>query len=106
MRLSPNMLSVPFILFALLVCQPVPETPAWSATIDPSAPGAVGTHWTISLTARYCGGYQIGEGVYIQPEAPLTLPDPVSVDAGLFAGQAAEVVVDNGVLRVAPSPGL
>ena len=100
------MLSMFFILFPLVFGQPAPATSAWSAAIDPSAPGATGTHWTVSLSAHYCGGYDLGDGVFIQPEAPLALPDPVPPDAVLFAGQSADVSVDNGVLRVAPSPGL
>jgi len=60
----------------------------------------------LALSARYCGGYDIADGVFIQPEAPLALPDPVPSDAVLFAGMPADVSIQNGVLRVAPSPDL
>ena len=88
---------------SLLVAQ---AAPAWSVALDPSAAHASNVHWTFSLSAGYCGGWQIGNGVFIQPETPLSFADPVPSDAVLFAGQAADVSIQNGVLQVAPAAGL
>jgi hypothetical protein len=97
------MLAPLLIAFPLFFGQVVPA-PAWSVAFDPTTAHASNVHWTLSLTAHYCGGFQVGDGVYLQPEAPLALPDSVPADGVLFAGQAADVSLDNGVLRVAPSP--
>jgi hypothetical protein len=90
-------------IFSLLLTQAAPN---WLVAVDPTTAHATNVHWTFSLSAGYCGGYQIGNGVFIQPEAPLSLPDPVPPDAVLFAGQPADVSMQSGVLRVAPAPGL
>jgi len=97
------MLRLLFLTLPLLFGQPATSS-AWSAAIDPDQPNATSVHWTITLSATYCGGYAIGDGLFIQPEAPLSLPDPVPPEAVLFAGQAADVSLQNGILRVAPSP--
>lgn len=93
----------PFLsaVFSILLAQ---SAPAWSVTLDPATSGASNVRWTVSLSARYCGGYQIGDGVYIQPEAPLALPDQVPSQDVLFAGNAADTSLQNGVLRVSQSP--
>ena len=75
-------------------------------SVDPATAQASNVHWTVQLAARYCGGYQIGDGVYLQPEAPLALPDQVPAEDVLFASNAADVSLQSGVLRVAPSPDL
>lgn len=62
-------------------------------------------HWTISFSAPYCGGYRVGDGVYLSPEPPLALPDPVPDGSVLFAGSAGALTPINGGLRVAPAPG-
>jgi len=55
------------------------------------------------LSATYCGGYRIGDGVYIQPEAPLSLPATVPPGGVSFANGSADATVDdNGVMRVVP----
>jgi hypothetical protein len=97
------MLSSILVLFALWFGQPAPGPAAWAIDVDPATAQTGGVHWTLSLSARYCGGYALGDGVFIQPETPLTLPDPVPADAVLFAGGAADASVQNGVLRVVPS---
>jgi hypothetical protein len=91
------------VVAALLVAQSAAPP---SLTFDPAVAGAPNVHWTITLSAPYCGGYGIGDGVYLQPEAPLTLPTTVPSDSVLFDGQPAAVSVQDGVLRVAPSPTL
>jgi hypothetical protein len=89
--------------FALLLAQ---SAPAWSMSVDPATPQASNVHWTLQLSAGYCGGYRIGDGVYIQPQAPLALPDQVPAEDVLFDGNATDVSLQDGVLRVAPSPDL
>src|SRR5947209_1908426 len=88
--------------------QPVPAAPAPvipTVAIDPDQPGAM-PHWTVTIGAEYCGGYRIGDGVYVKPEAPLALPATVAADGVLFAGQPASVAIVHGVLRVSPGVGL
>ncbi len=88
---------------ALLLAQPAPPA---SITLDPSSPLATDVHWTVTLSAPYCGGFRIGDGVYLQPEAPLALPTDVPSGAVLFDGQPADVALQGDVLRVAPSLAL
>lgn len=85
--------------------QPQPVTP--SLTVDPDAPGAT-PHWTITLGSTYCGGYRVGDGVYVSPEPPLALPASVTDGSTLFAGQPATASIDpvTGALRIGPGPGL
>jgi hypothetical protein len=85
---------------ALLLGQPA-QAP--SIALDPTSAQATGVHWTITLSAPYCGGFRIGDGVYVQPEPPLALPADVPAEAVLFNGQPADVSLQAGVLRVAPS---
>jgi hypothetical protein len=63
-------------------------------------------HWTVNLTAPYCGGFQVGDGVYLSPEAPLALPDTLPDGSVLFAGKPASFSLANGALRVALGPGI
>ncbi|HEX8966256.1 MAG TPA: hypothetical protein VF937_00145 [Chloroflexota bacterium] len=79
---------------------------SWSVAVDPNTPQTSNVHWTISLSAPYCGGYQIGDGVFIEAEAPLAFPDPAPADAVLFAGEPAQVSQTNGVLQVSPAASL
>ena len=79
---------------AVLLAQPA-QAP--SLTFDPMSPQATNVHWTITLSAPYCGGFRIGDGVYVQPEPPLALPADVPADAVLFNGQAADVVLQDGI---------
>jgi hypothetical protein len=76
-----------------------------SVSVDPLQPAAT-PHWTISIGAEYCGGYKIGDGVYISPEAPLVLPSAIPDGSALFAGQPGSVDWVNGTLRIGPAPGL
>jgi len=85
---------------ALLFAQPG-QSP--SIAVDPPTAQATGVHWTITLSAPYCGGFRIGDGVHLQPEPPLALPADVPAEAVLFNGQPADVALQAGVLRVAPS---
>jgi hypothetical protein len=85
---------------AVLFAQPA-QSP--SIAFDPTSAQATGVHWTITLSAPYCGGFRIGDGVYVQPEPPLALPADVPAAAVRFNGQPADVSLTDGVLRVAPS---
>jgi hypothetical protein len=89
--------------------QPVvtPATVTPSLAVDPDIPGAT-PHWTITLGAAYCGGYRIGDGVYVSPEPPLAVPASVADGSTLFAGQPATATIDpvTGALRIGPGPGL
>lgn len=81
-----------------------PVTP--SVAVDPDQISAT-PHWTVNLSAPYCGGYRVGEGVYLRPEAPLAFPDALPDGSVLFAGNPATVtVLDGGVLRVSLGPGI
>jgi hypothetical protein len=73
--------------------------------VDPDQAGAT-PHWTVTLSAPYCGGYRIGDGVYLRPEAPLGLPDAPPPDGSvLFQGQPGSVSVVGDALRISPAPG-
>src|SRR5262249_25739962 len=50
-----------------------PQTVTASLGVDPNQPGTT-PHWTITIGAPYCGGYRIGDGVYVSAEAPLAMP--------------------------------
>jgi hypothetical protein len=90
------------VMMAMLVAQ---TAPVWSVTFDPATAGASGVHWTVTLAAPYCGGYKVGDGVHIAPEAPLALPTSVPAEDVAFAGTLAEVSVDEaGALVVNQSP--
>jgi hypothetical protein len=93
-----------FAFFTLLFGQAMPQPIAWSAMVDPSTANASGVHWTLLLSAHYCGGYNLGDGVHIEPEAPIALPVPVPSDSVLLDGLAAVPSADNGVLSVLPAP--
>jgi hypothetical protein len=87
---------------------PQPVTPAQvtpSVEVDPEAPGTT-PHWTITLGAEYCGGYRVGDGVYVSPEPPLSPPTSVAEGSVLYSGQPAAVDWINGALRISPGPGL
>jgi hypothetical protein len=74
--------------------------------VDPAQLGAT-PHWTITIGTPYCGGYRIGDGVYVSAEAPLALPSALPDGSVLFAGQPATVTQVHGTtLRVGPTPGL
>src|SRR5579859_5646120 len=81
----------------------VPGTP--NVSIDPDQPSAA-ADWTFNLSAPYCGGFQIGSGVYLSPEAPLAFPDSFPDGSVLFAGSPASFDVQQGVLRVSLGPGI
>jgi len=87
------------------VPQPAPAPLANpSVAVDPNQPGAT-PHWTITLFEPYCGGYRIGDGVYLSFESPMTTPTNPPDGSLLFAGQPASVSRVGDALRVAPSPG-
>lgn len=91
---------------ALAQPQPAPNPTVFpSISADPDQPGAT-PHWTITIGAEYCGGYRVGDGVYLRPEPPLALPASLTDASVLFAGQPSSTDRTNGVLRVAPAPGL
>jgi hypothetical protein len=108
--LSTSAVLVALGLASLLQLQSPPSTAAaaWtgqapSIALDPTSAQATGVHWTITLSAPYCGGFRIGDGVYLQPGPPLALPADVPAEAVLSNGQPADVSLQAGVLRVAPS---
>jgi hypothetical protein len=76
----------------------------WTLTVDPATPGAT-PHWTLNLSAPYCGGFRIGDGVYVHPEPPLALPDPLPDASVLFQGQPANATTVGDALRISPAPG-
>ncbi len=76
-----------------------------SITVDPDQVSAT-ADLTVALSAPYCGGFQVGDGVYLSPEAPLALPASIPDGSVLFAGQPASVALVNGALRVSVGPGL
>ena len=91
-----------------VLAQPQPAPPATvmpSLAVDPDQVG-VTPHWTIVIGAAYCGGYRIGDGVYVSPEPPLGLPSSVPDGSVLFSGQPAAVDWINGALRIGPGAGL
>lgn len=96
---------------SLALAQPQPPQPAPPVTVTPSvvvdpAQSGATPHWTITLGAVYCGGYRIGNGVYVSPEPPLMLPSSVPDGSVLYSGQPAATDWVNGSLRVGPGPGL
>jgi hypothetical protein len=76
-----------------------------SVGVDPLQSGAT-PHWTITLGAEYCGGFKVGDGVYVSPEPPLALPAAIPDGSALFADQPGSVDWVNGALRIAPAAGL
>lgn len=72
-------------------------------SVDPDQPGAT-PHWTIGLAAPYCGGFRIGDGVYVRPEAPLTLPPSLPDGSVLFEGHPASISQVGDALRIGPAP--
>jgi hypothetical protein len=76
----------------------------WSMAVDPAVPGQT-PHWTLELSAPYCGGFRIGEGVYLHAEPPLALPAAVPDGSVLFQGEPASVDVSSELLRISPGPG-
>jgi hypothetical protein len=86
--------------------QPAPVATVTPAiTVDPNQVGAT-PHWTITIGAAYCGGYRVGDGVYLSPEPPLALPSTLPDGSALFSGQPASVDWINGALRIGPGAGL
>jgi hypothetical protein len=76
----------------------------WSLVVEPAVPGQ-SVHWTLELSAPYCGGFRIGDGVYLHPEPPLSLPDQVPDGSVLFQGQPASVTFISDSMRIGPAPG-
>jgi hypothetical protein len=93
-------------LLAVGSAQAQTADPSWFVSIDPSTAQAASVHWTIQLTAPYCGGYRLGDGVHIQPQAPLAFPDTLASDGVVLGGQPAQATLSDGVLVVSPAPGL
>jgi hypothetical protein len=92
-------------LLSVAFASPVLAQPLPALVVDPLQPGAT-PHWTISIGASYCGGYKIGDGVYVSPEPPLALPSSIPDGSVLFAGQPGAIDWVNGTLRIGPGPGL
>jgi hypothetical protein len=97
------------VAFLILLSTAVPANAqtapaAWTATVDPDVASAA-THLTITLSAAYCGGFRVGDGVYVQAEAPLVLSGPVPDGSALFAGGAATTDSVGDALRFTPAPG-
>jgi hypothetical protein len=92
------------VVSAQPVAPGAPAAPvAPTVTVDPDEASAV-TDWTFNLSAPYCGGYQIGSGIYLSPEAPLALPESIPDGSVLFAGNPASFDLEEGVLRVSLGP--
>ena len=86
---------------------PVQATPVpvvASLSVDPDQAGA-SPQWSVTIPAQYCGGWRVGDGVYLSPEAPLALPDSVSDASVQFSGSAATATMVDGALRIALAPG-
>jgi hypothetical protein len=96
------MLCTPSGLLAAVVLLAQAGAP-WSLAVDPPIAGQT-PHWTLQLSAPYCGGYQIGDGVYLRPEPPLALPKVVPDGSVLFQRQAASVTLTPEALRISPGP--
>jgi hypothetical protein len=77
----------------------------WSLSVDPPTAGQT-PHWTLELSAPYCGGYRIGDGVYVRPEPPLALPNVVPDGSVLFQGQPGSVTLTPEALRIGPAPDM
>jgi hypothetical protein len=87
---------------AALLAQPALP---WSLAVEPAVPGQT-PRWTLELSAPYCGGFRIGEGVYVRPEPPLGVPDAVPEGSVLFQGQPASVALTGDALRIGPAPDM
>jgi hypothetical protein len=96
------MLCTPSGLFAAAVLLAQAGAP-WGLAVDPPVAGLT-PHWILELSAPYCGGYRIGDGVYIRPEPPLALPDAVPDGSVLFQGQPASVTLTRDALQIGPAP--
>jgi hypothetical protein len=96
------MLCTPSGLFAAAVLLAQAGAP-WSLAVDPPVAGQT-PHWTLELSAPYCGGYRIGDGVYIRPEPPLAVPQAVPDGSVLFQRQPASVTLTPDALRIGPAP--
>ena len=83
-----------------------PTPPVPSMQVDPDQTGAT-PHWTLTLLAPYCGGFRIGDGVYVRAEAPLNLPTSAPDGSILFVGRPASVslTASGDTLRIQPAPG-
>jgi hypothetical protein len=73
--------------------------------VNPAPDGAA--TWVITLDAPYCGGFRVGDGVYLQLLDAFSWPDTVPTDAVSFADGPALIALDQvaGVLQVSPAPG-
>ena len=78
--------------------------PDWHVDVFTASDSGAAT-WTITLSAPYCDGYAVDDGVFIRPEPPLVLPESVSASDVLLADGPANVSVADGVLRVLPAQG-
>jgi len=95
---------IPALLVLLSTAMPARAQAGWSASVDPDATGAA-AHLTVTLSAPYCGGYRVGDGVYVSAEAPLALSGPAPDGSALFAGGAATTDTLGSALRFQPAPG-
>jgi hypothetical protein len=77
----------------------------WGLAVDPPVAGQT-PHWTLELSAPYCGGFGIGDGVYVHPQPPLALPEEVPEGSVLFQGQPASVTLTPEALRIGPGPDM
>jgi hypothetical protein len=98
------MLCTPSGLLAAVVLLAQAGAP-WGLSVDPPVAGQT-PHWTLELSAPYCGGYRIGDGVYVRPEPPLALPAVVPDGSVLFQGQPASVSLTPQALRIGPAPDM
>jgi hypothetical protein len=85
------------------LAQPASAQSSAALVVEQSAPGAV-PHWTLTLATPYCGGYRIGDGVYLRPQPPLSLPTDLPDGSVLFEGQPATVSQVEDALRIGPAP--
>jgi hypothetical protein len=77
----------------------------WGLAVDPPVAGQT-PHWTLELSAPYCGGYRIGDGGYIRPEPPMALPQAVPDGSVLFQRQPASATLTREALRIAAERGV
>ena len=66
-----------------------------------------GAAWVVTLDVPYCGGYAVGDGVYLELLDSFTWPDTVQPGSVSFADGPANVSLDrmSGVLQVKPAAG-
>ena len=62
--------------------------------------------WVLQLPVQFCGGPRIGDAIYIQAVAPLTMPSAVAPGSVVVAEQPADATVQGDTLRVTLPTGV